>query len=284
MNKLLFLIFLSFNFSWSSAQVTNNYHNFSVNEGLPSSQVYSMTEDSYGYLWFFTDHGVSRYDGYNFENFNKSDGLADDVIFNYFKTENEIWIIGQDKSISIISGRQPNFRTYEFNDSIKKYGLHNPKEIFIDQNENLIINFEYSLGLLKINKFGQVIEIPEYVISPDYKKNLYTHIYKESISTQSLTNLGKFTSSYCQFNKVFTKSKGTIIDKDNYAFIKGDSTIEIRHKKQTKLIYHNNNALNIGIVDSSTYWISFIGYGLKFFNTNGEIIRHFLSKKTVTSF
>ena len=283
MNKLLFLIFLSFNFSWSSAQITNNYHNYSVNEGLPSSQVYSMTEDSYGYLWFFTDHGASRYDGYSFENFNKNDGLCDDVIFNYYKTDNEIWVIGQDNFISIIRGLKPEFESYAFNDTIKKYGKHNTTELYIDEQQNIILNFEYSFGLLKINKFGHVLEVPTYILTSDYNKKHYTHVYDQSISIQALNKPSGFTSNPYTFNKVFTKSKGTILDKNNYAFIKGDSTIEFRHKKQTKLIYHNNNALNIGRVDSSTYWISFIGGGLKFYTTNGKITNSFLSGKTVTA-
>jgi len=284
MTKLFFLSFLIFNFTWSSAQITNNYHNYSINEGLPSSQVYSMTEDSHGYLWFFTDHGISRYDGYKFENFNKNNGLCDDVNFNYFKTGDEIWIIGQNNSISIIKGKEPEFKPYAFNDSIKKYCKHNPTELYIDEQRNLIINFEFSVGFLKIDNFGRVLEIPQYILNSDYKKKHYTHIYNKSLSIQVLSKSKKYTSKSFVYNRVFTKSKGVIINHNNFAFIKGDSTIEIHNKRQTKLIFHNNNALNIGILDSSTYWISFIGDGLKLYNTGGEVIGTFLSGKTVTSY
>src|SRR5215470_15463235 len=38
-------------------------------QGLSSQRVTSMAEDSHGFLWFGTDYGVNRYDGYRFRVF-----------------------------------------------------------------------------------------------------------------------------------------------------------------------------------------------------------------------
>jgi hypothetical protein len=40
---------------------------FSVDDGLPSNEVYRILEDTSGYLWITTDRGIVRYDGYAFE-------------------------------------------------------------------------------------------------------------------------------------------------------------------------------------------------------------------------
>jgi ligand-binding sensor domain-containing protein len=55
--------------------------NFAVKDGLPSSEVYNVMQDSKGYLWFCTDGGVSRYDGYSFRNFSSLNGLKDNTVF-----------------------------------------------------------------------------------------------------------------------------------------------------------------------------------------------------------
>lgn len=56
--------------------------NYNVEDGLPSSEVYCVMEDSRGYMWFGTDNGVARYDGYAFRAYEEADGLENLVIFS----------------------------------------------------------------------------------------------------------------------------------------------------------------------------------------------------------
>lgn len=68
------------------------YFNYTVKDGLPSNTVYSSFQDSRGYMWFGTDRGVVRYDGYAFAVYTTSDGLADNVIFDIFEdSSHRIW-------------------------------------------------------------------------------------------------------------------------------------------------------------------------------------------------
>ena len=59
----------------SKAQVA--YHNFNSNDGLPSNEVYTALQDHDGFLWFGTDHGVVKYNGYNFKTYTTADGVTD---------------------------------------------------------------------------------------------------------------------------------------------------------------------------------------------------------------
>ena len=46
------------------------FRKYSVEEGLPQSTVYSIVEDSRGFIWMGTDGGgLSRFDGTKFETF-----------------------------------------------------------------------------------------------------------------------------------------------------------------------------------------------------------------------
>jgi len=68
------LVFIS-----SFAQVTSyHFDNYSSRDGLPSSEVYSVMRDRDNYLWFATDHGVCRYDGYSFQKI----PLPDNTVFH----------------------------------------------------------------------------------------------------------------------------------------------------------------------------------------------------------
>lgn len=45
------------------------FRNFSVADGLPSGTVRAIMQDDKGYMWFGTKNGISRFDGYQFKNF-----------------------------------------------------------------------------------------------------------------------------------------------------------------------------------------------------------------------
>lgn len=49
--------------------------NYTVNDGLPSNQITSTCEDSYGFLWIGTNNGVSRFNGKSFVNYGYTEGL-----------------------------------------------------------------------------------------------------------------------------------------------------------------------------------------------------------------
>ncbi len=59
-----------------------NFHNYSVKDGVAQSQVYSLLQDSRGYLWMGTQGGgISRYDGKEFRNYSVKEGLSSNKVF-----------------------------------------------------------------------------------------------------------------------------------------------------------------------------------------------------------
>lgn len=74
----------------------HHVHRIGVEQGLPHSIIYSLTEDSKGYLWVGTFHGISRYDGYEFKTYHRnlfdSTAFWSAVIFSIEEARNnEIW-------------------------------------------------------------------------------------------------------------------------------------------------------------------------------------------------
>ena len=76
-----------------------DYHfiNYSVNDGLPSNELYKSIQDSEGYIWISSDRGVTRYNGYEFQVFTTEDGLPDNVVFDIHEDDQKrIWFEGFD--------------------------------------------------------------------------------------------------------------------------------------------------------------------------------------------
>ncbi len=88
--RILFFLFCFGSFSLS-AQVSS-FRNYTVTNGLASSEVYQVMQDSKGYMWFATDKGVSRFDGYQFHTYTTANGLADNTVFECIEDKkNRIW-------------------------------------------------------------------------------------------------------------------------------------------------------------------------------------------------
>lgn len=54
-------------------------------QGLPSSNIYFISQDSSGFLWMGSDKGLSRFDGHTLRHFTMGDDLTDNDIFSMFR-------------------------------------------------------------------------------------------------------------------------------------------------------------------------------------------------------
>ncbi|MDX2430432.1 MAG: two-component regulator propeller domain-containing protein, partial [Bacteroides sp.] len=56
------------------------FANITIQNGLPQSTVIDIVRDQDGYIWFATQVGAARYDGYEFAYFNASNGLVNNFV------------------------------------------------------------------------------------------------------------------------------------------------------------------------------------------------------------
>lgn len=92
-NKFLFLtIFLVTKSAISFSQHPIIKH-YTVDDGLLSNHVYSITQDDKGFIWLATNNGVSRFDGKNFKNFSAVNGLPDnDIVEIQADKQGRVWL------------------------------------------------------------------------------------------------------------------------------------------------------------------------------------------------
>lgn len=73
---------------------------YTVADGLLRDNAAKIKQDSHGFLWFCTDEGVSRFDGYAFTNFTVDDGLPDRNVNDFLETTNGTIYLATDKGLA----------------------------------------------------------------------------------------------------------------------------------------------------------------------------------------
>ena len=122
-----------------------NFHNFTSEDGLPQSYVYSITQDVHGYLWVGTGNGLARYNGFVFETYPTSDSLANSFITCSISDGKGLWFGHSNGGLSYFNGK----KYYPVN-------IHPPNKSpvthFAKSPEGRIWASTYSDGLLKLSK------------------------------------------------------------------------------------------------------------------------------------
>ena len=66
---------------------------YTVADGLPNNVINKIVRDSRGFLWFCTQEGLSRFDGYSFTTLGVDQGLPHAIVNDFLETRNgELWI------------------------------------------------------------------------------------------------------------------------------------------------------------------------------------------------
>jgi len=81
MRKIIFFVFI-FCFTVSSAQYIKPFFNtFSIENGLPEGYVASSLQDKLGFMWFGTQNGLVRYNGYELKSYSIPDDNGNPLIY-----------------------------------------------------------------------------------------------------------------------------------------------------------------------------------------------------------
>ncbi|MFD3001202.1 two-component regulator propeller domain-containing protein [Pontibacter toksunensis] len=82
-----------------------NFRNWTLEQGLPQSQITALVQDHQGFLWVATRGGLSRFDGINFRTYTKKDGLASHNITRLYKdSRKQVWIGTSDAGMVVYNG------------------------------------------------------------------------------------------------------------------------------------------------------------------------------------
>lgn len=136
------------------------FKHFTTEDGLPSSQIYQALQSTDGYVWFATDKGVVKYNGYEFKTYTAKDGLTDNVVFNLFEDfKRRIWMISFAGNIFIYENDR--IQPYQFNSAIRPYIMRSFQlEISVDSLDYVYVSS--SFGEFSLDPKGNVTKKYDY--------------------------------------------------------------------------------------------------------------------------
>ncbi|MBB6002546.1 two-component regulator propeller domain-containing protein [Arcicella rosea] len=225
-----------------------NFRSISIDNGLSQSTVYSITQDTLGFIWMATQDGLNRYDGYAFTVYHPINGDANSLQSNYLKStfldsDGHVWI-GGDRGVSKYNHLTNQFINYK---PVRKFVGEwfvsaitegKDKSIWIGTNSGEIFVIDATKGTIKQFFFDSIkYGIKSINCLKFYNDRLYI-----------ATNVG-----------LYTKTPNT----NRLYKVKFDSEV-------------SPSSVNDIMIDNSTLWIATEGNGLFNYNLRTKTVNNYL--------
>lgn len=171
---------------------------YTMDDGLAANRVYSILQDSCGFMWFGTDDGLSRFDGIKFKNYYLSEYInattSNSVKKIFIDRRGKMWI-GLDSGIVIYDSQTDTFRPFnaktETGETIQTYVVDmiedNDGEVWIATNGKGLYRFspndEIRLHVYR-NIPGESNCISQNILmtlQQDSKQNIWIGTYSEGL-------------------------------------------------------------------------------------------------------
>ena len=150
---LCFIFSITFSVAMFAQTNTHVFHQLNLKDGLSEATVRTITEDKNGYMWFGTENGLNKYDGYQFTVFINSD-TPYSISSNNIKTvlndsKGNLWI-GTRHGLNLYDHKRARFYNYTADTLLAlKYIKGDIEDIFED-NEGTLWVLAGNDGLYKI--------------------------------------------------------------------------------------------------------------------------------------
>ncbi len=137
---LILLICWCFARHSSAQQFAPAVMHFTIDDGLPSSEVHDIVQDSLGFWWLATDRGAVRFDGQSFHVYDMDDGLPNPVVLRLFLDhQNRVWFYTINKQLAYY--QQGKIHLYNYNHLIENAYEPNVIESFqVLPNNTVLLN------------------------------------------------------------------------------------------------------------------------------------------------
>ena len=269
--KLIMLLLVLFiNNLFSQSYLAKNY---TEADGLGSSQVYDIAQDSLGQIWFATEAGITVYDGLMWKTYNQVDGLFANAQLKITVDEKgRIWVINNindslainyldDKKWKKIPSIQLPRKNYKFT-ALKIVKINEENCIIVGTRNcglfvyknNVWINITEEKGLFSNQVFGVVVIEDEIFIATD--KGL--SVLREEKIDNSLNKKLQLPSSYiygiasdCQINGKRKQPKIWLVGLDWYGYLLNNNFYLVKENIKTWHFEFNKKEQSVFSIDNS---------------------------------
>lgn len=251
---LLFLFILGFISTKISAQYNINFNRFSVEDGLSSESVLSITQDQKGFLWIGTMDGLNRFDGKRvkvFKSFYNDNPIGPSIKITCLLSDslNRIWI-GTNNGLYLYDNKLDSFSVF-FNSPKDPSSLSNNyiNSLYKDWSGHIWVGT--ARGLNKV----------------EFKKEKLSFL---NIRLQGYAEF-EFANIFC----TYISDNGKVLTGTD----KGLVEFSIGNKRENQnfegIVLNNLDAVSITKDSFNNYWIGTAGNGVFVINQNFKINHHY---------
>ncbi|MBL7856194.1 MAG: hypothetical protein JNM57_00780 [Cyclobacteriaceae bacterium] len=261
-----------------------SYYNYSISNGLPSSEVYDIHQDEKGFLWFATDNGVAKYDGDKFEIFHINQGLTDPVVFGFHEDQKgRLWFRTYSGKLSYFNNGK--ILPYESNKVVQSESKPYSFIYSIHMGDSALwIGGKHFIGKITID--GLLKEYPTQdgalVIKSVDQNHILGHYNSGSIKYLIIDNT---TFSISLINNNFYDYSFRILKYKTDLLIGINNDIfRYSGKSLDKVFSSPHLIISLSKDKEENIWVGYLNKGVQRFNENFEDLGYlpFLNEKSVT--
>jgi two-component sensor histidine kinase len=137
---------------------------YDINSGLPANEIYDIVKDESGYIWIATEKGLSRFDGYHFENFNSASHpniFKDNRINRIKKNGDLLYILTEADGLILLNPQKLTFR---------KLSIDKPLSIAFSNDTTA---FLFATGHLVVKQKNKILFTEKAVVGPKASVLIY---------------------------------------------------------------------------------------------------------------
>jgi ligand-binding sensor domain-containing protein len=290
MGNVFNFIFLFFVHISTAQTWIPDFKHFTTRDGLASSEVYQITSDQQKNIWFATDRGAVKFDGYSFRTYDTKDSLPDNSVIKLYKdVRGRIWFISYKCLLSywengrIVPYKYNNFLASRLQNTIII-------SLFVDSTENVHLNTiegkEYFINASgKCTVYEKNIPNSLFVINSTNGSSVITNYYQGKRSNPTTLNIETLNDTltitvneaiiYSHFATIKLKNNDLIFYCERYLVrIKPSGKYEIK-----KL---NTPILNIFEDGDNSLWIGTTDDGVYVYDDSMKLLSHYLQDVSVS--
>lgn len=300
MNKtaLIILTLIFFLNPLKSQTYDIRFNRISINEGLSLSSIYCILQDNQGFMWFGTEDGLNKYNGYDFEifrpDYNNPNSLSDKWTKNIFEdSKNNLWIVTEN-GLNKYTPTTGFFHKYT-------YDKNNPNSISSNNITTIYesikgeIWFGTDKGLNKYNPLNNNFEVFSFTnentntinyITEDDENNLWLATNEGLVKFSTITNL--FETKY--FTDVSNEIRTVFIDNNIFLVGTKNGLINLTNNNSETFVHLTNNDNSISensirtiFKDSKdNIWIG-TDHGFDIFNIDDKTFKNIIHENQTES-
>lgn len=257
--------------SATSSQTLNlNFEHYTTENGLPNNRINVIFQDHLGLLWFGTDYGLARYDGYDYQLYQADAQDSWSISGNHIRSIDEdqngnLWIGTEFSGVNTFERDTQRF--YHFrHDPSDPSSLSNDNifDCFLDTHGDLWI-FHPTLYLDKINT--QTLRVTRY----RHDANDSTSISSNRTSKTTVRNLRCVSCNEDRHGTIWIGTEDAGLNKYNR---EADNFTRYSHKAKDPHSLSYNHVSRIFEDSQHNFWIATWGGGVNLFDReSGQFTR-----------